>query len=115
MRLPADDKERDARTRDALQYVLDTQRAQYQRELAWEKDHPRPPTGPPEKLHAFVDDPVIQGSAARSEARGKIRTRARKFRDLLDARAALERAEKAAWESRNDHGLPGGVVIHRDR
>jgi hypothetical protein len=112
MRLPADDKERDARTQAAIQHVLDTQRAQYQRELAWEKDHPRPPAGPPEKLHIeFVDDPNIIAPAARNATGLKIFHRARRFQRLVEARRELEQAEKAAAASRNDYGLIDGVTL----
>jgi hypothetical protein len=43
VRLPADDKEKAERTQAAIQHVLDTQRAQYQRELDWGKDTRRRP------------------------------------------------------------------------
>lgn len=106
MRLPADDKERDARTEAAIQHVLDTQRAQYQRELAWEKDHPRPPAGPPEKLHIeFVDDPELLVPASRSATGMKIFRRARAFRGLVEARRQLAAAERAAEASKNDYGF----------
>jgi hypothetical protein len=111
MRLPADDKERDARTRDAIDHVLAFQRAQYQRELAWEKDHPSPPAGPPEKLHVFFDEPRLPAPAARSATGRRIAARARRFGAVLEARKALAAAERAAAASKHDIGLVEGVVV----
>jgi hypothetical protein len=104
VRLPADDKERDARTQAAIQHVLDTQRAQYQRELDWEKEHPSPPAGPPERLHVFFDDPVLQPPApvARSAIGLRIFNRARRFGE---AQRTKEAAERAAAASRDDFGF----------
>ena len=111
VRLPADDKERDERTRDAIQYVLDTQRAQWLRERDWERDHPPPPAGPPQRLHVFFDEPQLPAPAARSATGLRIFNRARHFHDLLAARRQLEAAEKAAIASSNDYGLVDGVVV----
>jgi hypothetical protein len=105
LRLPADDEERAERTRDAIQYVIDTQREQDQRERAWEKDHPAPPAGPPEKLHVFFDEPRLPAPTARSATGRAIATRARRFVDVLEARRKLAAAEAAAQASKNDFGF----------
>jgi hypothetical protein len=105
MRLPADDEERDARTQSAIKFVLDTQRAQYQRELAWEKDHPRTPAGPPEKLHIeFIDDPNIIAPVARSEIGWRIFHRSRRWQEWLERKTAAENARRATLADR-DLGL----------
>lgn len=56
-----------------------------------------------EPVHIEVGEPVIQ--QARSETGRKIFNRARRFRDMLEARRQLEAAEKAAAASRNDYGF----------
>jgi hypothetical protein len=74
--------------------------------------------GEPAKLHVEVGEPVIHHApAARSGVGRAIASRARHFRDLLEARRRAERAEQAVWESRNDYGLVDGVTVrpHEDR
>ena len=110
VRLPADDKERAERTQAAIQHVLDAQRAQYQRELDWEKEHPPPPAGPPEKLHAFVAEPVLVASPIKRSTL----TRSRHWQEWQERKAAAEAARRAV-KADLDHGLIDGVVIHRDR
>jgi hypothetical protein len=108
VRLPADDKERAERTQAAIQHVLDTQRAQYQRELAWEKEHPAPPAGPPEKMHAFVDEPRLLAPAARSAIGLRIFNRARRFHEAQRAKAAAEAAER---RHRDDFPLARPITL----
>lgn len=68
---------------------------------AWRNGH-----GEPEKIHVeFVGDPNIITPAARSGTGWKIAQRARHFNDLLQARAQLKAAERAAEQSRLDYGF----------
>jgi hypothetical protein len=67
--------------------------------------------GEPAKLHIEVGEPVIHHApAARSGVGRAIASRARHFRDLLEARRRAELAERAVWESRNDVGIIDGVT-----
>jgi hypothetical protein len=95
--LPATGEERDRRLRDALQFSLDGYRAQYEQEQQWEKDHPRPPTGPPEPLHVFVDDPVIVASPIKRT----IASRSRHWQAWREKVAAAEAARRAVEADRN--------------
>jgi hypothetical protein len=113
--VPDDQQECDSRARSALQLALGRFQSEYAEELAWEKDHPRPPAGPPEPLHVFIAEPRLPAPAARSATGLRIFNRARHFRDVLNARAALAAAQRAAEASKHDYGLVDGVVIHRDR
>src|SRR5690349_7879974 len=108
--MAADDKERDARTQAAIQHVLDTQRAQYQRELAWEREHPPPPAGPPEKLHVFFDEPQLPAPAARSAIGRKIAIRAHRWQQWQERKAAAEKA-RAAVKAELENGLIEGVTL----
>jgi hypothetical protein len=68
--------------------------------------------GQPERLHVEVGEPnIIHAPAARSVTGRAIFNRARRFRDLLEARRQLEAAEQAAWQSRHDCGLVDGVTV----
>jgi len=113
--LPADDQERAERTQAAIQHVLDTQRAQYQREQEWAEQHPAPPAGPPEPLHAFVAEPVLLEPVARSGIGRAMTTRARRLTAVIDARKALKKAELDAETSKHDLGLVDGVTLRRER
>jgi hypothetical protein len=73
---------------------------------AWREGHGEP-------VHIEVGEPVIHTPAARSVTGRAIFNRARRFRDLLEARRQLERAERAAWQSRNDYGVVEGVTVRR--
>jgi hypothetical protein len=73
---------------------------------AWREGHGEP-------VHIEVGEPVIHTPAARSVTGRAIFNRARRFRDLLAARRQLERAERAAWQSRNDYGVVEGVTVRR--
>jgi hypothetical protein len=68
--------------------------------------------GEPQRVHVEVAEPRIAAPAARSATGRAIFHRARHFRAVLEARKALERAERTAEQSRHDYGLVDGVTLH---